>query len=86
MVNPEVIGTMAGALTCITFLPQLLRTYKSKSSEGVSIPTFLIMILGTSLWLTYGIMLGKFSLIFTNAFVLIVAILILTLLVKYRNQ
>jgi MtN3 and saliva related transmembrane protein len=53
--NSEVIGIIAGALSCTTFLPQVVKTWKSKSTKDVSLAMFLIATAGTTLWLVYGI-------------------------------
>jgi len=45
--NSEVIGIIAGALSCTTFLPQVLKTWKSKSTKDVSLAMFLIATAGS---------------------------------------
>jgi len=45
--NSEVIGIIAGALSCTTFLPQVLKTWKSKSTKDVSLAMFLIAAAGS---------------------------------------
>jgi MtN3 and saliva related transmembrane protein len=83
--NSEVIGIVAGAFSCTTFLPQVLKTWKSKSTKDVSLTMFLIATLGTILWLVYGILINSFSIIATNIVVLIFSITMLVLIFRNRE-
>ena len=85
MANVEIVGIVAGALSCTTFLPQVIKTYKSKSTKDVSLAMFVIAAVSTTLWLIYGILISSFSLTFTNAIVLLLSIIMLYLKLKYRN-
>ena len=51
----ELIGLLAAILTTIAFIPQVFKVIKTRSSEGLSLTTYLIFITGVSLWLIYGI-------------------------------
>lgn len=84
--NVEIIGITAGVLSCTTFLPQVIKTYKSKSTEDVSLLMFIIAALGSALWLIYGILIESFALTFTNIIVLIFSLIMLFLKVKYRKS
>lgn len=84
--NSEVIGILAGALSCTTFLPQVIKTWKSKSTKDVSLTMFLIAALGTTLWLVYGILINSISIIGTNIVVLIFSITMLFLIYRNRDQ
>ena len=42
MSGVEILGYAAGAITCLTFLPQVIKTYKSKSAKDVSLMMFVI--------------------------------------------
>jgi len=83
--NSEVIGIIAGALSCTTFLPQVIKTWKSKSTKDVSLVMFLIASAGTTLWLVYGILIHSISIIGTNIIVLIFSITMLYLIFKNRR-
>jgi len=84
--NSEVIGIIAGALSCTTFLPQVIKTWKSKSTKDVSLTMFLIASVGTTLWLVYGIMINSISIIGTNIIVLIFSLIMLLLIFKNRES
>ena len=46
--NSEIVGIIAGALSCTTFLPQVIKTWKSKSTKDVSLTMFVIASVGNS--------------------------------------
>jgi Uncharacterized conserved protein len=83
--NNEVIGILAGTLSCTTFLPQVIKTWKSKSAKDVSLNMFLIATAGTTLWLLYGILIHSISIIGTNIIVLFFSLTMLFLIFKNRN-
>jgi MtN3 and saliva related transmembrane protein len=62
----EVLGLVAGTLTTISFLPQAVKVWRSHSTHDISLWMFTLMLVGTALWLAYGIMLGRPALIFAN--------------------
>jgi MtN3 and saliva related transmembrane protein len=84
--NNEVVGIIAGALSCTTFLPQVIKTWKSRSTKDVSLNMFLIAALSTSLWLLYGILIHSISIIGTNIVVLFFSLIMLWLLFKNREK
>ena len=83
--NSEVVGLIAGALSCTTFLPQVIKTWKSKSTKDVSLAMFLIASAGTALWLVYGIMINSISIIGTNIVVLFFSLTMLMLIFRNRG-
>jgi MtN3 and saliva related transmembrane protein len=61
-----IVGLVAGALTSTSFLPQIVRGYRTKRLADVS-PTFLaVMLLGLVLWLAYGLAIMDWALITAN--------------------
>ncbi len=79
-----ILGLVAGALTTIAFLPQLFKTWKSKSAKDVSLETLAIFSFGVLLWLIYGIYLQALPIILANSLTLIFNLIILGLKIKYR--
>lgn len=78
------LGLVAGALTTIAFLPQLFKTWKSKSAKDVSLERLAIFSFGVFLWLIYGIYLQALPIILANSLTLIFNLIILGLKIKYR--
>lgn len=82
IIMTEIIGFAAAILTMFSLLPQVIKTWKTKSTKDISLPTFLTSFLGTLLWLLYGILTKQFSIIMANAVVCSSAFVILILKIK----
>ncbi len=78
------LGLAAGTLTTIAFFPQLLKTWKSKSANDVSLVMMMTFCLGVFLWIVYGVAKGDMPIIGANVVTLTLAILILILKIRYR--
>jgi len=79
-----ILGLAAGTLTTSAFLPQMLKTWQSKSAKDVSFSMLVTFILGVFLWLLYGIYLQSLPITLTNGITLFFNIIILLLKIKYR--
>jgi MtN3 and saliva related transmembrane protein len=60
------IGAVAALLTTVAYVPQAYKTIKTRSTASLSLPTYIMLFIGTCLWLVYGLMLHDWSIIFTN--------------------
>lgn len=79
-----IIGLFAGTLATISFLPQVIKAWKSKQTKDISLPMYILFVIGVSLWLIYGLMINELPVILANAVTLILAGIILTLKLKYK--
>lgn len=84
MVMMEFVGSLAGTLTTVAFVPQVLKTWRSGRAEDVSLFMFLLFSLGVGLWLVYGIALGSRPMILANGITLLLALTILYLKLRPR--
>ena len=84
--NAELIGISAGVISCMTFLPQVIKTCRTRSTADISLAMFLLATAGTSLWLAYGIMIHSFSIIFANCVVLALSVIMLLLFYLFSTQ
>ncbi len=78
-----ITGLVAGTMTTIAFLPQLIQTWKTRSAKDVSLGMFLIFTTGVVLWVIYGLMIQSLPIIAANAVTLLLAGAILVLKVRY---
>ena len=69
----EIVGMTAGALTTISFLPQVIKTYRSRSSKDLSLGMLSLFTFGVLLWMVYGISLMKPAIIIANVLTLLLA-------------
>ncbi len=61
------LGSAAGLCTTVSFLPQLLRAWRTRSTRDISLPMFSLLVFGIFLWLVYGVVIGDIPLILANA-------------------
>ena len=80
------IGLCAGALTTMSFLPQLVATYRIKSARGLSYGYLLTFSMGVALWLVYGIFLKAPPVIITNGVTFALLVVIVGLKVRYERS
>ena len=81
MVN--LLGYVAGALTTLAFLPQALKTFRTKSTKDISLAMWLLLCAGVACWLVYGILLSAGPIIAANAVTLLLAGIVLLLKVTH---
>ena len=79
------IGLLAGTLTTVAFVPQLLVTWRSKSADDLSLWLLVTFNAGIVLWLLYGFLIHSIPVIVANFVTLVLALAILVLKVKYRQ-
>jgi MtN3 and saliva related transmembrane protein len=80
----NIIGVMAGILTTISFLPQVVRSWRTRDLSGVSLTMYSLFVLGVALWLAYGILLGSIPIILANAVTLVLAGFVLILKLNHK--
>jgi MtN3 and saliva related transmembrane protein len=62
----HLIGLAAAFCTTAAFLPQVIRTWQTRSTEDLSLSMFLVMTTGVFLWLVYGLAIHDVPLIAAN--------------------
>ncbi|MBD1998653.1 SemiSWEET transporter [Leptolyngbya sp. FACHB-541] len=80
-----VLGLVAGALTTIAYLPQLIKTWKSKSAEDLSWSMLITLCVGIVLWLIYGTYVHDLPVILANIVTLVLSSIILILKLRYSR-
>lgn len=86
MTLAEMLGLTAGTLTTISFLPQVIKTWKTRSAKDLSLVMFLLFTIGIALWLVYGILINDLPVILSNMVTLVLAATILFFKLRFRDQ
>jgi MtN3 and saliva related transmembrane protein len=79
-----ILGLVAGSLTTLSFLPQLVKAWKSRSTHDISIGMFSLLAVGIALWIVYGVVTADVPVIAANSLTLLFVGLILALKLRYR--
>jgi MtN3 and saliva related transmembrane protein len=80
------LGLLAAALTTFSFLPQVIKTWRSKSADDLSLGTFSMFCAGVVCWLAYGLLIDDLPIILANVITLILAGSVLVQAVIYRRR
>ena len=80
-----IFGYIAAFCTAISFLPQAVKTIKTKDTNGLSLLTYLFLFFGSLSWFIYGIVLSDIPLMSTNFLTTIFTGIILFLILRGRN-
>jgi MtN3 and saliva related transmembrane protein len=81
--DTELLGFAAAALTTGAFVPQAVKTIKSRNTSDLSLAMYVIFTIGIVLWLLYGLRLGSWPMICANTVSLVLAATILGLKLRY---
>ena len=84
--NVDIFGYFAAILTTSAFLPQLLKTVKTKKADDVSLTTLIMFIIGVLSWIIYGYKISSTPILIANVITLILNLLILISKVFYSKS
>lgn len=84
--NPTTIGLVAGTLTSIAAIPQVIKTLKTRHVRDISIWQPLLLAFGVALWMVYGILINDFPLIVANITPLICNVLLTGMKIRYGRE
>jgi MtN3 and saliva related transmembrane protein len=81
--STEWFGYVAAILTTSSFVPQAVKTLRSRNTSGISLAMYIIFTIGVALWLVYGIFLVSWPMILANTVTLLLSLSILLLKLRY---
>lgn len=83
MTSSDLLGYVAGTLTTLAFVPQLVKTWRSRSVHDLSWGWLTAFSLGVFLWLVYGILTGAWPVVAANGVTLALTLALLALKVQF---
>ena len=84
MDRTTLIGIMAAICTTIAFFPQVARIWRTKHTNDLSLPMYVIFSFGVLCWCIYGILLRSWPVIVANGITFVLCAYILVMMVRYR--
>lgn len=79
----EWMGYAGATLTTLSFVPQAVRTIRTRDTRGISGWMYAMFTVGVAGWLGYGIVLGSIPMIVSNIVTLVLAATVLVLKLRY---
>ena len=81
----EMVGFAGGTLSCISFVPQLMKLFRERNAEGVSRRMYFVTVTAFTVWTLYGALVERWAIIVSNAVCLLLSVGILTLQFRYSR-
>ncbi|MBV8697076.1 SemiSWEET transporter [Bradyrhizobium sp.] len=83
MLITTLIGLAAACCTTVSFLPQVIKAWRTQSTRDMSVMMFTLLVTGNSLWLLYGALIGDLPIVAANVITLGLVGAILALKLRY---
>lgn len=78
------IGSIAGILTTLAFVPQVIKVMQTKDTKSLSLGMYSMSVVGIFLWLVHGIVTGDMALLVANAVTFCLSLVILAHKIIYK--
>lgn len=82
----EIVGYLAAFLTTFSFVPQAVRTFRTRDVSGISLWMYGVFTAGVATWLLYGLLLSAWPVVIANAITLALACAILAMKLRYGRR
>jgi len=80
------VGYLAGILTTVAFIPQVIRLWRTRSARDISLGMYWAFTAGVALWLVYGLMIDALPVVITNGVTLVLAGAVLLLRLRFSKK
>jgi len=84
--SSEIFGFAAATLSTVAFLPQVIKTWKSRSARDVSYALLLTFSTGCLCWVIYGFQVDAKPVMIANSFTLTLNLAILAMKIIFENE
>ncbi len=81
--NLEWTGYIAAVMTTLAFVPQAIKTIRSKDTRSISLGMYVVFTIGIGFWLIYGIALNSLPMILSNIVTFLLSGTILAMKLKH---
>lgn len=79
----EWAGYIAATMTTLAFVPQAVKTIRTRDTSGISLRMYVVFTIGVGFWLAYGIAIGSMPMILANVVTFLLSATILGLKLKH---
>jgi len=82
--SATIIGMIGASLTTVAFLPQAIKTIRTKNTRDLSLGMFVLSEMGVIMWLIYGILISDPPIIFANVITFFFFFSIIIMKIRYK--
>lgn len=86
MPTSDTIGYLAATLTTASFVPQVWHTLRTRDVRGISLTMYGVFLIGSSLWLAYGLMAAAWPIVVANGVTAVLTCTILVMKLRFQAQ
>jgi MtN3 and saliva related transmembrane protein len=79
-----IVGYIAGALTTISFVPQLIKAWKMRETRDISLAMLVLFGIGILLWTIYGFWVDSLPIIVANVTTFVLILVLILLKIRYK--
>ena len=79
----EWMGYAAATCTTLSFIPQAVKTIRSRDTSGISLGMYVVFTLGVACWFGYGLVLGSWPMIVSNVITFGLSLTILVMKLRH---
>ena len=80
----QAIGFAAATLTALAFFPQVIKTWRTRTANDLSMLTLLSQTCGVALWIVYGVSIASIPVIASNVLTMVLMLILVWFKVSYR--
>ncbi len=80
------VGWVAGTLTTVAFVPQVVKTWRTRSTRDISLAMWLAFTAGVALWIVYAVIVASWPIAVANVITLALSSTVLALKVANRGR
>jgi MtN3 and saliva related transmembrane protein len=84
MLNVEALGFIGGGLVSVSLLPQVIKSWRTRSTKDISILWGLINLIGQVFWITYGLTIHSLSLVVMSGITFVMSASLVVLKIRYK--
>ncbi|MDD1677569.1 MAG: SemiSWEET transporter [Methanomicrobiales archaeon] len=78
-----ILGLAAGFLTTTSFLPQVVKTWKTRSAHDLSYGMIVLFLSGIGLWFLYGVQIQSLPIMLANALTIVLLFILFGMKIRY---
>jgi MtN3 and saliva related transmembrane protein len=79
----EALGLAAGCCTSLAFVPQVMKAWRTRRTQDLSLGMYLVLATGVALWLVYGLLVSSLSVTVANAVSLVLILVVVALKLRH---
>jgi len=79
-----IVGFIAGTLTTVAYIPQVIRSWRLKETKDISLSMLVLYAVGVFLWFVYGVWTNALPIIAANGISLVLILVLLGIKLRYR--